>query len=88
MQCDDSESIILIISSLLIALQLYWIRVVILRNRRKRLEDPLSAQAFQREIKQIFSRMNELPCVLNQVPVQRSEMFPAWKKIVIAGSPE
>ena len=54
MQWNDPESPVLIIASLLIALQVCWIGAVIQRNQRKRLGEPLSAAAFQRELQRIF----------------------------------
>jgi len=59
MQWNDVETSVLTISSLLIALQVCWIGVVLRRNRRRRLGEPLSAPSFQRELERIFSRANE-----------------------------
>ena len=60
MQWNDLESRVLIIASLLIALQVCWIGAVLRRNQRRRLGEPLSPIAFQRELQRIFSRANEL----------------------------
>ena len=60
MQCNDPESPVLIIASLLIALQVCWIGAVLRRNQRRRLGEPLSATAFQRELQRIFSKANGL----------------------------
>ena len=60
MQWIDAESPLLIISSLLIALQVCWIGMALRRNHLRRLGEPLSATAFQRELERIFSRANEL----------------------------
>ena len=60
MQWNDPESPVLIIASLLIALQVCWIGAVLRRNQRRRLGEPLSAKAFQRELQRIFSRANGL----------------------------
>ena len=60
MQWNDLESPVLIIASLLIVLQVCWIGAVLRRNQRRRLGEPLSATAFQRELDRIFSRSNEL----------------------------
>ncbi len=60
MQWNDPESLVLIIASLLIALQVWWIGAVLQRNQRRRLGEPLSATAFQRELKRIFSRASGL----------------------------
>ena len=60
MQWNDLESPVLIIALLLIAPQVCWIGAVLRRNRLRRLGEPLSAIAFQRELKRIFSRVNEL----------------------------
>ena len=59
MQWTDAQSPLLIISSLLVALQLCWIGAMLQRNKRRRLGEPLSATAFQRELERIFSRANE-----------------------------
>ena len=55
MQWNDLESPVLIIASLLIVLQVCWIGAVLRRNQRRRLGEPLSATAFQRELQRIFS---------------------------------
>ena len=60
MQWNDLESPVLIIASLLIALQVCWIGAVLRRNQRMRLGEPLSSTAFQRELQRIFSRANGL----------------------------
>jgi len=58
MQWHDSQSLLLIIASLLIVLQICWIGAIVQRNKRRRLGEPLSATAFQRELDRIFSRAN------------------------------
>ena len=60
MQGIDAEASVLIIASLLIVLQVCWIGAVLRRNQRRRLGEPLSATAFQRELQRIFSRANGL----------------------------
>ena len=60
MQWNGLESPVLIIASLLIVLQVCWIGAVLRRNQRRRLGEPLSATAFQRELQRIFSRANGL----------------------------
>ncbi|QNI99915.1 putative conserved membrane protein [Synechococcus sp. A15-62] len=60
MQLSGLESPVLIIASLLIALQVCWIESVLRRNQRRLLGEPLSAAAFQRELQRIFSRANGL----------------------------
>ena len=60
MQWNDLGSPILIIASLLIALQVCWIGAVLRRNQRRRLGEPLSSTDFQRELQRIFSRANGL----------------------------
>ena len=60
MQWNDLESPVLIIALLLIVLQVCWIGAVLWRNQRRRLGEPLSATAFQRELQRIFSRANGL----------------------------
>ena len=54
MELNDVETLVLTIFPQLIALQVCWIGVVLRRNRRRRLGDPLSASSFQREIERIF----------------------------------
>ena len=56
MQWNDAESPFLIISSLFIGLQICWIAAMLRRNQRRRLGEPLSSTAFQRELERIFSR--------------------------------
>ena len=56
MEWKDAESHLLIISLLLIALQLGWIGVTLRRNQRRKLGEPLSASAFQRELERIFTK--------------------------------
>ena len=58
MQWNDLESPVLIIASLLIVLQVCWIGAVLRRTQLRRLGEPLSATAFQRELQRIFSREN------------------------------
>ena len=60
MQWNYAESLFLIVAPLLIALQVCWIGAALRRNHRRRLEEPLSAIAFQRELQRIFSRANGL----------------------------
>ena len=60
MQWNDAESPVLTIASLLIALQICWIGVMLQRNKRRLLGEPLSATAFRRELERIFSRANGL----------------------------
>ena len=60
MQWNDLESPVLIIAALLIALQVCWLWAVLRRKQRRRLGEPLSATAFQRELQRIFSRANGL----------------------------
>ena len=54
MELNDVETLVLTIFPQIIALQVCWIGVVLRRNRRRRLGDPLSASSFQREIERIF----------------------------------
>ena len=56
MEWNDAESLFLIISSLFIGLQICWIGAMLRRNQRRRLGEPLSSTAFQRELERIFSR--------------------------------
>ena len=60
MQGIEAESPVLIIASLLIALQVCWIGTVLRRNHRRRLAEPLSGRAFQHELKRIFAKASEL----------------------------
>lgn len=61
MQWNNFESPVLIIASLLIALQVCWIGAVFRRNHRRRLGEPLSATAFQRELQRIFQERMDCP---------------------------
>ena len=61
MQWNDPESPVLIITSLLIALQVCWIGAVLRRNQRRRLREPLSPTAFQRELQRIFQEQMDCP---------------------------
>ena len=54
MQWDATETPFLIIASLLIAQQVYWIGAVVRRNQRRRLGESLGVTAFQRELQQFF----------------------------------
>ena len=56
MEWKDTESQLLILSLLLIALQLGWVGITLRRNQRRKLGEPLSASAFQRELERIFSK--------------------------------
>jgi len=60
MQWNDAHFSLLVISSLLIALQICWISAMLQRNKRRRLGEPLSTTAFQRELERIFSRADGL----------------------------
>ena len=60
MQWNGLESPVLIIASLLIALQVCWIGAVLRRKQLRRLGEPLSATEFQRELQRIFSRANSM----------------------------
>ena len=61
MQWNGLEAPVLIIASLLIALQVCWIGAVLRRNQRRRLGEPLSATAFQHELQRIFSKRTDCP---------------------------
>jgi len=56
MEWKDTESHLLILSLLLIAVQLGWIGITLRRNQRRKLGEPLSASAFQRELERIFTK--------------------------------
>jgi len=56
MEWKDTESQLLILSLLLIALQLGWVGITLRRNQRRKLGEPLSASAFQRELERIFTK--------------------------------
>ena len=56
MEWKDTESQLLILSLLLIALQLGWVGITLRRNHRRKLGEPLSASAFQRELERIFTK--------------------------------
>ena len=55
---SDGQCFFLIIASFLIVLQIIWIGAMFQRNKRRRLGEPLSSTAFQRELKRIFSKAN------------------------------
>ncbi len=59
MEWNDFATPFLIISSLLIALQISWIRVMLKKNRRRRLGEPLNSRAFRRELERIFYQLSE-----------------------------
>ena len=61
MEWNDFATPFLIISSLLIALQISWIRVMLKKNRRRRLGEPLNSTAFRRELERIFYQLSEHP---------------------------
>ena len=61
MQWNDLEPPVLIIASLLIALQVCWIEAVLRRNQRRRFGEPLSATTFQRELQRIFQERTDCP---------------------------
>lgn len=60
MDWKDVQSPLLMISLLLMAVQIGWIGITLRRNQRRKLGEPLSAMAFQRELVRIFSRAQGL----------------------------
>ena len=54
MQWNDVGITLLITSSLVFVLQVWWIASLLRRNYRRRAAEPLSSSAFRRELERIF----------------------------------
>ena len=56
MEWNSATASLLVTGTLLSALQLWWIRSLVRRNRRRRGAEPLSQQDFRRELERIFRK--------------------------------
>jgi hypothetical protein len=56
MEWNSATASLLVTGTLFAALQLWWIRSLVRRNRRRRVAEPLSQQDFRQELERIFSK--------------------------------
>ena len=56
MDWNSATASLLVTGTLFAALQLWWIRSLVRRNRRRRGAEPLSQQDFRQELKRIFRK--------------------------------
>ena len=56
MEWNSATPSLLVTGTLFAALQLWWIRSLVRRNRRRRGAEPLSQQDFRQELERIFSK--------------------------------
>ena len=56
MEWSSATASLLVTGTLFAALQLWWIRSLVRRNRRRRGAEPLSQQDFRQELERIFSK--------------------------------
>jgi hypothetical protein len=56
MDWNSATASLLVTGTLFAALQLWWIRTLVRRNRRRRGAEPLSQQDFRQELERIFSK--------------------------------
>jgi uncharacterized membrane protein len=56
MEWNGATASLLVTGTLFAALQLWWIRSLVRRNRRRRGAEPLSQQDFRQELERIFSK--------------------------------
>jgi hypothetical protein len=56
MDWNSATASLLVTGTLFAALQLWWIRSLVRRNRRRRGAEPLSQQDFRQELERIFSK--------------------------------
>ena len=56
MEWNSATASLLVTGMLFAALQLWWIRSLVRRNRRRRGAEPLSQQDFRQELERIFSK--------------------------------
>ena len=56
MEWNSATASLLVTGTLFAALQLWWIRSLLRRNRRRRGAEPLSQQDFRQELERIFSK--------------------------------
>ncbi len=56
MEWNSATASLLVTGTLFAALQLWWIRSLVRRNRRRRGAEPLSQQDFRQELEHIFRK--------------------------------
>jgi hypothetical protein len=56
MEWNSATASLLVTGTLFAALQLWWIRSLVRRNRRRRGAEPLSQQDFRQELERIFNK--------------------------------
>jgi hypothetical protein len=56
MEWNSATACLLVTGTLFAALQLWWIRSLVRRNRRRRGAEPLSQQDFRQELERIFRK--------------------------------
>ena len=56
MEGNSATASLLVTGTLFAALQLWWIRSLVRRNRRRRGAEPLSQQDFRQELERIFRK--------------------------------
>jgi|TARA_Y200000002_G_C22549033_1_gene607363 hypothetical protein len=56
MDWNSATASLLVTGTLFAALQLWWIRSLVRRNRRRRGAEPLSQQDFRQELERIFRK--------------------------------
>mgnify|MGYP005743144531 FL=1 len=56
MDWNNATASLLVTGTLFAALQLWWIRSLVRRNRRRRGAEPLSQQDFRQELERIFRK--------------------------------
>ena len=56
MDWNSATASLLVTGTLFAALQLWWIRSLLRRNRRRRGAEPLSQQDFRQELERIFRK--------------------------------
>ena len=56
MEWNSATASLLVTGMLFAALQLWWIRSLVRRNRRRRGAEPLSQQDFRQELERIFRK--------------------------------
>ena len=57
MDWNNATASLLVTGTLFAALQLWWIRSLVRRNRRRRGAEPLSQQDFRQELERIFRKI-------------------------------
>ena len=56
MEWNSATASLLVTGTLFAALQLWWIRSLVRRNRRRRGAEPLSQQDFRQQLERIFRK--------------------------------